>query len=427
MAVDGDLSDWAALGMITLDATTADSVQRYTPAPADSSATLRSAWDEGAVYFAIHVTDDILCADSSDIWRDDSVELGLDGANDARGWQADDHQLTVAVDRRFTDYGKPVPSGIRMGLYYVPGGFDVELVVPLEHLGSMPLEVGRVLGITLGLHDDDDGGDWESYLIWEGDSTNNPVVGWGLLLLDAASWPTPTPTVTPTPSHTPTVTPTPTRTPTPSHTPTATPTPTDTATPTATPLTVSLVLQPGVDGYDGLEDTYLSRSGETLNFGEASTLSLSGAGTMKTLLRFALPLLPEGAQLQKATLSLFTVRRVTEEALLTQAYELQRPWSEGEATWLQAASGEPWAQAGCAGEGTDYAAPVVATATLSTDQAWCDWDVTEAVRGWLETPATNRGLLLWSQGGEATRYNLASSEHPYPSLRPRLTLTYTMP
>ena len=68
----------------------------------------------------------------------------------------------------------------------------------------------------------------------------------------------------------------------------------------------------------------------------------------------------------------------------------------------------------------------MATASLTDDQAWYDWDVTEAVRGWLEAPEGNLGLLLWAEGDQDTRYNLASAENPHPSLRPRLVITYAV-
>ena len=84
----------------------------------------------------------------------------------------------------------------------------------------------------MGLHDDDDGGDWDSYLIWQGASTAASGDEFGAMVLIVPGVPlppTPTPTTTPTSTATPFVTRTPTRT------PTVTPTPTHTSTPTATP------------------------------------------------------------------------------------------------------------------------------------------------------------------------------------------------
>ena len=41
-------------------------------------------------------------------------------------------------------------------------------------------------GFSLGLHDDDDGGDWDSYMIWEGTDTANGAAGFGVMrLVDA--------------------------------------------------------------------------------------------------------------------------------------------------------------------------------------------------------------------------------------------------
>jgi hypothetical protein len=220
---------------------------------------------------------------------------------------------------------------------------------------------------------------------------------------------------------------TPTSTTEPSSTPTPTPTTEPSSTPTPTPELVSIVLQPGLDGYDGARDTYLSRSGASLNFGGSSVLSLGGDGAMKTLLKFDVPPPPEGAQLSEANLGLYTTQRTTDEPLVTQAYMLQRPWSEEETTWRLALDGEQWSQEGCEGEGDDYDRQAVAVSTLTTDQEWYAWDVTQAVRRWLEVQETNRGLVLWSQGSESMRYNLASAQNPHQLLRPRLTITYTLP
>jgi len=60
------------------------------------------------------------------------------------------------------------------------------VAIAAEGLGAGPLTVGKAMGFTFGLHDDDDGGDWESYLIWEGHSTNDSSAEYGRLLLTLA-------------------------------------------------------------------------------------------------------------------------------------------------------------------------------------------------------------------------------------------------
>jgi len=251
--IDGDLGEWAALPAVLLDLTTADFVHlREIPDAEDASALLRSGWDNDFLYFAVEIQDDILVADSIEIWRDDGIELGIDGLQDHIERGVDDHQFTLNLDGRVADFGDPTDAVIAI-TRTKSGGWALEVAVTAEGLGAGPLNVGKALGFTFGLHDDDDGGDWESYLIWKGASTNDSSPEYGTLLLQdepgdpVISTPTPTATRTPTatPTHTPTATPVLTETPTstPTHTPSATPTHTPTATatdtPTATPLPTS--------------------------------------------------------------------------------------------------------------------------------------------------------------------------------------------
>jgi len=62
----------------------------------------------------------------------------------------------------------------------------LEVAIAAEALGVGPLAVDKVMGFTFGLHDDDDGGDWESYLIWEGTRTNDSSAEYGVLILESA-------------------------------------------------------------------------------------------------------------------------------------------------------------------------------------------------------------------------------------------------
>jgi hypothetical protein len=248
LAIDGDLSDWGTYPPLALDKNSADTVLRLVPEIADSSADLWAAWDNQALYFAVRVRDDVIVNDSPDVWRDDEIELAFDGVNDGLPGNSDDHQITINADGRKTDFGTlPAPEVIA-ATRPVAGGWQVEVAIPASFLQGGMLATGKRMGFTLGLHDDDDGGDWDSYLVWEGENTSTGSGWFGLLRLSSATLPptgptytptatpTATQTATPTPSatSTPTCSATPTWTPTAISTPTFTPTSTPTATPTAT-------------------------------------------------------------------------------------------------------------------------------------------------------------------------------------------------
>jgi len=241
LAIDGDLSDWGTYAPLALDKNSADTVLRLVPEIADSSADLWAAWDNQTLYFAVRVRDDAIVNDSPDVWRDDQIELAFDGANDGLPGGGDDHQITINADGRKTDFGTlPVPEVIA-ATRAVAGGWQVEVAIPADFLQGGTLATGKRMGFSLGLHDDDDGGDWDSYLVWEGENTSTGSGWFGLLRLSSATLPptgpTYTPTATPTATQTATPTPSATSTPTCSATPTWTPTASSTATftPTSTP------------------------------------------------------------------------------------------------------------------------------------------------------------------------------------------------
>ena len=195
--IDGDLGEWVGVPAVVLDADTADYVHpRQVPDVADASAVLRSGWDEDYLYFAVEVRDDALVADSGAIWRDDGVELGIDGLLDHVGWRADDHQFTINLDGRVADFGLPTEV-VTAVTGTVDGGWVLEVAISVEGLRAGSWVAGKEMGFTFGLHDDDDGGDWDSYLIWEGSRTNDSSAEYGRLLLSKEAAPTPTATSTP--------------------------------------------------------------------------------------------------------------------------------------------------------------------------------------------------------------------------------------
>ena len=216
--LDGDLSEWAEVPGTTLDADTADAIfpPGDHPSSSDAKIVLRSMWDTRRLYFAAEFSDDSLVADSADIWQDDELELGFDGLDDFLGWYADDHQFDVTVDGRTGDYGKTAPPPpIQAVTGTIPGGWVAEIAVPVSSLHAGSVSIGKHFGFTFGYHDDDDGGNWDDYLVWAGDETTDPSLTiFGILTL---AGPIHTPTPTPTPTAIPTETPMPTATRVPHH------------------------------------------------------------------------------------------------------------------------------------------------------------------------------------------------------------------
>ena len=233
--LDGDLSEWAAIPETILSQGTARWYDyRGGPPPTwqDASLVLQATWDDDHLYFGLQANDDVLVRDSGDyIWEDDEIEIWVDGNKDGLTHSAVyDHQYTFNTDEKVTDKGKE-PSGLDVAMQTVPGGWNVEVAVPRSHLPSGTLVEGGEIGFTFGYRDDDDGGNWDIRLLWEGDQLNNTTaVHYGTLLLGGLP-PTPTPTATATPTSTPTATPTSTATPTATPTSTETPTPTPTGEP----------------------------------------------------------------------------------------------------------------------------------------------------------------------------------------------------
>ncbi len=179
--IDGDLTDWPVGGGIALDRETAFSFLGHISDHTDLSSVIRSGWDEHYLYFAIAVTDDLIVTDSSDLWQDDGIEIGLDGLYDKYAWGGDDHQYTVVADGRTSDRGQ-VAEGLLSAVQVRSGGYDVELAIPMSKLlPGVPIS-GTVMGFTAGLHDDDTGDAWDAYLIWEGTNTSSKPEEFGSLL-----------------------------------------------------------------------------------------------------------------------------------------------------------------------------------------------------------------------------------------------------
>jgi hypothetical protein len=262
LTIDGQSNEWAATPGLILDANTAQYVGGAPDSAEDASAALRCAWDTQNLYFFVAVANDVLLADSSTVWDDDSLEIALDGARDRACCSADDVQLTFAVDGRIANFGT-VESGLAVRFVVVAESsnrYAIEAAVPLTMFLPGPPASGAQIGFNWGLNDDDDGGRRDTHLVWAGSTIlNYPQFGDLLLTGPYTGAPTTTRTATATASATAApATTTPSRTATtaatatpttgaPAATSTATPTtgaPAATPTASATPTTGAVTATP---------------------------------------------------------------------------------------------------------------------------------------------------------------------------------------
>jgi hypothetical protein len=259
---------------------------------------------------------------------------------------------------------------------------------------------------------------------------------------------TPSPTPSPTASSTATawvivVTATPTNTPT--ATSTSTPTSTPTTTPTATPTTVLtpvvLVIQPAEAAS---KDTVIKKAGPTNNYGVAESLFIGSNDTddeMRSLVQFDLSTVPVSATVGAAWESLDCWYQTTTDTMNAAVYPLLVPWFEGAkdnaapdggqdgSTWdLRNANGSvSWGAVGSLA-GTDYV--LTPTNVISiTGTGTFTWNVTSDVQAWASGTITNYGHLFRNpdEATGTTKKYFWSATGADVSLRPRLTISYTVP
>jgi len=166
---------------------------------------------------------------------------------------------------------------------------------------------------------------------------------------------------------------------------------------TSTTLTFQQGVSPTLS-YSGVADSYMYAHLDTTNFGQTGELKMSYDLRYKILLRFDLSgHIPQDAVVTAARLDLYAYYQeypgVNTDVGL---YELLRPWTEDGATWLNAASGEPWDAPGCTGLG-DRAGQYTAVTTFrstGTPQVWDNGPFRDLVQRWVRDPTGNYGVIF---------------------------------
>lgn len=188
-------------------------------------------------------------------------------------------------------------------------------------------------------------------------------------------------------------------------------------------LPVLLNVQEGSQGYDGGSDTWLNQWSATSNYGSFTTLSLRTDGVAKGLLRFDLTgILPNNVEILAANLKLYA--DAVGPAMTVNLHPLLRPWSEATATYDLAASGQAWAQPG-GKPGQDWANQPAAAFDIPAAEGVVTASVIDAVRDWMQNPASNQGLvLLPASASYNSARTLHTGQHTNLATRPLLEIIY---
>ena len=193
---------------------------------------------------------------------------------------------------------------------------------------------------------------------------------------------------------------------------------------------VTVEFRRGLQGYDGVSDTFLWNEPTPIAHGAELKLHIKefsgGVNTKRTLIRFdLLSSIPENATVTAASLDLYLIELYSGSSAGVNLYYLLKPWSEADATWMSTGLGQDWTVPGAGDVGSDREAAPFATGTLRTLRAYNRIDVLEAVRRWVRDPESNYGFVVI--GTSAADARVWSSEDSREAELPRLIVTYEPP
>ena len=198
--------------------------------------------------------------------------------------------------------------------------------------------------------------------------------------------------------------------------------------PPAEPTSFVIAFQDGVSpsaDYAGTSDTKIKSDDPATNFGAEVDLEVDHQPAYATLIRWDLSGMPAGAQAVGARM-VFGVSNPT-----THGYQIRpmsRSWNEAEATWNEPSTGDSWEIPGAEGELDRESTRLGLIESADTGSRIVEWSASQlsVLQQWMDDPTTNHGIIIqrYNQGDDGM--DLASSEHPDASLRPRLEISYVL-
>ena len=185
--IDGDLGDWNRTAPIVLDRE--EYARGDWKGPEDLSAFFHTMWDDEYFYIAAQVRDDRFRQPfiGTEVWMGDSVQFGIDPDYDrSLSYGEDDGEYGLALTQlgpqvvRWTGDGGVIRTA-NLAVLRQDGITVYEAAIPWEEMAPLRPEVGKTVGFSLVVNDDDGDGR-KCWLEWLGGiaGSKDPSL-WGAL------------------------------------------------------------------------------------------------------------------------------------------------------------------------------------------------------------------------------------------------------
>lgn len=157
----------------------------------DCFGTFKLMWDINNLYILVKITDDTLINESTEPWKDDGIEIFIDGGNEKlNSYDANDrHYIFRWNDLNIYEYGNNTsinPPNINFNQINTANGYQMEIKIPWLNIGVVPYD-SMVFGFDIQINDDDNGGNLEKRRGFFAMSSafSNPSIISSLLLKDS--------------------------------------------------------------------------------------------------------------------------------------------------------------------------------------------------------------------------------------------------
>ncbi|MFO1475271.1 MAG: sugar-binding protein [Verrucomicrobiota bacterium] len=152
-------------------------VQGAAKSGGDLAADYQALWDNSNLYIRVNVTDDVVQdIASTDSWKNDSVELFIDGRNGkGAGYGANDFQFVFVWDKAhplLQELHHDQTNGVQYVMNRTAKGYVLEAKLPWAMLGTRP-GAGAAIGLEVEVNDNDKGsGERDRKLAWHATEDN---------------------------------------------------------------------------------------------------------------------------------------------------------------------------------------------------------------------------------------------------------------